>query len=68
MEQMVFLWSCTPCGWLSNNGLIENNDFLNYRQPAWGDSRVLQVLDGSNHTIQHNSFKNISNHAFSWLP
>ena len=60
----VHLWSCAPCGWLTDEALIENNQFLNYNQPAWGSSVALQISDGNNHTVQHNTFKNISNHAF----
>ena len=60
----LHLWSCKPCGWLTNEAVIENNNFLNYNQPAWGDSVTLQISDGNNHTVKHNTFKNISNHAF----
>ena len=30
----LHLWSCKPCGWLTNNAIIENNNFLNYNIPG----------------------------------
>ena len=49
---------------MTNNAIIENNNFLNFSKPAWGSSVTLQIYYGNNHTVQHNTFKNISNHAF----